>query len=197
VSAVSENTGVLERMVRAVEKVRERLLRASAALEAAGVRYAVIGDNAVAAWVGTVDEAAVRNTRDVDILVEPADFARAREALEGAGFVYRRVAGVEAFLEGPDATVRDAVHVVLAGEKVRAEYVAPAPHAAESVPLAEGMRVLALDALVRMKLTSFRRKDQVHLLDLIEVGLVGERDLATLPPPLADRLQELLDTPDA
>ena len=39
---------VLERMVRAVEKVRERLLRATAALDAAGVLYAVIGGNAVA-----------------------------------------------------------------------------------------------------------------------------------------------------
>ena len=187
---------VLERMVRAVEKVRERLVRAGRALEAAGVRYAVIGGNAVAAWVATVDEAAVRNTRDVDILVEPEDLARAREALEAAGFVYRHVAGVHAFLDGPAAKVRDAVHVVLAGEKVRPEYLAPAPDAAQSVPLGEGLRVLALDALVRMKLTSFGRKDQVHLLDLIEVGLVGEKDLAALPPPLAARLRELIETPD-
>jgi hypothetical protein len=40
-----------ERMIRAVEKVRERLRRAVAALEAAGVPYAVAGGNAVAAWV--------------------------------------------------------------------------------------------------------------------------------------------------
>jgi hypothetical protein len=53
--------------------------------------------------------------------------------------------------------------------------------------------VIALDALLRMKLTSFRRKDQVHLLDLIEVGLVGDRDLTGLPPTLADRLRELLE----
>ena len=64
---------VLERMVRAVERVRNRLLRASRALEAAGLRYAVIDGNAVAAWVATVDEAAVRNSRGVDILVEPED----------------------------------------------------------------------------------------------------------------------------
>ena len=58
----------LDRMVRAVEKVRERLLRATAALEKAGVPYAVAGGNAVAVWVTRVDESAVRNTRDVDIL---------------------------------------------------------------------------------------------------------------------------------
>ncbi len=39
----------LDRMVRAVEKVRERLLRATGALDAAGLPYAVIGGNAVAA----------------------------------------------------------------------------------------------------------------------------------------------------
>jgi len=188
--------GVLERMVRAVEKVRDRLLRTAKALEAAGVRYAVVGGNAVAAWVATVDEAAVRNTQDVDILVEPEDFARAREALEAAGFVYRRVAGVDAFLDGPQAKVRDAVHIVLAGQRVRPEYPVAAPDASHGVPLAEGLRVLALDDLVRMKLTSFRRKDQVHLLDLIEVGLIGEKDLAALPPELAARLRELIETPD-
>lgn len=46
---------LLERMVWAVQRVRERLLRATAALEAAGVPYAVVGGNAVAAWVARVD----------------------------------------------------------------------------------------------------------------------------------------------
>ena len=55
----------LDRMVRAVEKVRLRLLRAVKALEADAVLYAVIGGNAVAAWVSRIDEAAVRNTQDV------------------------------------------------------------------------------------------------------------------------------------
>jgi hypothetical protein len=37
---------LLEKMVRAVEKVRDRLRRAAAALEKAGVPYAVAGGNA-------------------------------------------------------------------------------------------------------------------------------------------------------
>src|SRR6266542_3821953 len=53
-----------ERMIRAVEKVRDRLRRATAALNKAGVPYAVAGGNAVAAWVSRVDECAVRNTQD-------------------------------------------------------------------------------------------------------------------------------------
>ena len=52
---------ILDRMERAVAKVRERLLRATAALNQAGVSYAVVGGNAVASWVATVDEGAVRH----------------------------------------------------------------------------------------------------------------------------------------
>jgi hypothetical protein len=48
--------------------------------------------------------------------------------------------------------------------------------------------------LVRMKLTSFRDKDRMHLRDLLEVGLKGSFS-ARLPAPLAARLRELLDTP--
>lgn len=66
-----------ERMIRAVEKVRERLTRAVRALEAAGVPYAVVGGNAVAAWVARVDEAAVRNTQDVDLLLRRTDLPAA------------------------------------------------------------------------------------------------------------------------
>ena len=190
-------TGVLERMVRAVENVRKRLLRAARALEAAGVQYAVIGGNAVAAWVARVDEAAVRNTQDVDILLARDEFDRARKGLEEAGFVYRHTAGMDIFLDETGGKARDAVRVVFAGEKVRPEYEAAAPAVADSEQLAEGVRVLGLDALVRMKLTSFRRKDQVHLLDLMGVGLVGEETLAGLPPMLADRLRELLENPDS
>jgi hypothetical protein len=94
----------LDRMVRAVEKVRERLLRASAALEQAGVPYAVVGGNAVAAWVSRIDEAAVRNTQDVDLLIRREDFERAKSTLEAAGFIHVQVLGIECFLDGPEIT---------------------------------------------------------------------------------------------
>lgn len=82
---------------------------------------------------------------------------------------------------------------LLVGEKVRPEHELAAPGMDQTEIIAEGLRVIALDALLRMKLTSFRRKDQAHLLDLIEAGLVGEKDLSDLPPALADRLRELLE----
>lgn len=184
-----------ERMVGAVEKVRERLLRAARALDEAGVPYALIGGNAVAAWVSRVDEAAVRNTRHVDILLRASDLERAQAALGTAGFVYRHAAGVDLFLDGSHGKARDAVYVVLAGEKVRPSYLHPAPDVSESES-AGTFRLLHLDALVRMKLTSFRDRDRVHLRDLLDVGLIDETWIRRLPADLAERLQELLDSPE-
>lgn len=184
-----------ERIVRAAEKVRDRLNRATSALERRGIPYAVVGGNAVAAWVATVDEAAVRNTQDVDIALRRSDLEAAKLALAEAGFVYRHASGIDMFLDGPGAKARDAVHVVFAGEKVRAEYAAPVPDI-DRTEAPGGYRVLPLESLVRMKLTSFRRKDQVHLLDFIETGLIDATWPARFPPELGERLQHLLDTPE-
>ena len=108
-----------ERTIRAAELVKERLLRTTAALENAGIAYAVIGGNAVAAWVGRVDQSAVRFTQDVDLLILRSDLDATKAALETAGFIYRHVASVDLFLDGPEAKARDAVHVIFAGERVR------------------------------------------------------------------------------
>jgi hypothetical protein len=184
----------LDRMVRAVEKVRQRLLRATAALERAGVPYAVAGGNAVAAWVTRVDESAVRNTRDVDILIHRTDLPAARAALEAAGFVYRHSAGVDVFLDGPDAKARDAVHILFAGEKVRPHESLPNPDVTDSES-ADDYRILSLRALVQIKLTAFRDKDRTHLRDLLDVGLIDASWGQYYPPELAGRLQSLIDTP--
>jgi hypothetical protein len=114
-----------ERMEQGIGKARQRLLRAAAALRAAGVCYAVVEGNAVAAWVSRMDESAVRNTRDVDILVRRADFEEIRAALESVGFVYRQVSAlgrsgrIDLFLDSAEAKARDAIHIVWAGERSR------------------------------------------------------------------------------
>src|SRR5438128_2982750 len=118
-------------MLGVMEKVRERMLRAAAALESAGVPYAVAGGNAVAAWVSRVDEAAVRNTQDVDILLRRADLPAAAAAMIKAGFVHRHTASLEMFLDGPSASARDAVHIVFAAEKVKPDSLTPAPDVVE------------------------------------------------------------------
>ncbi|MEY2466186.1 MAG: hypothetical protein QOD03_707 [Verrucomicrobiota bacterium] len=184
-----------ERMSNAVEKVRQRLLRVARILDKCQVPYAVAGGNAVAAWVSRVDEAAVRNTQDVDILLRRSDLSLARTALEQAGFVYRHAASMDMFLDGPEAKARDAVHIVFAAEKVRPDYASAAPDVSESEET-ETFRLLSLEALVRMKLTSFRDKDRVHLRDLIDVGLIDASWLTKIPPLLEPRLRELLDNPE-
>ena len=184
-----------ERSMAAAERVKERMYRAAAALEAGGVPYAVVGGNAVAEWVGRADPAAIRITRDVDILLRRADLPAATAALEAAGFVYGEAMGVDFFLDGPDASPRDAVHVVFANEIVREGDPAATPDVAES-EAAELFRVVLLEPLVRMLLIAFKNEDGMHLHDLIDVGQIDGSWLRRLPAELARRLQELLDSPN-
>jgi hypothetical protein len=155
----------------------------------------VIGDNAVAAWVARVDESAVRNTQDVDILLRRSNLEAAKSALSKAGFVFRHVKGIDMFLDGPHAKARDAVHIIFAGEKVRSANPVPAPEVSES-EVTTSFKVIAFESLVKMKLTSFRDKDRTHLRDMIDVGLVDEAWLPRLLAELSVRLKELLDNPE-
>jgi hypothetical protein len=187
---------ILDRMERAVAKVRERLLRAAAALHQIGVPYAVVGGNAVASWVATVDEGAVRNTRDVDLLVRRSDLPAITAALEQAGFVAGELLEVVMFRDGADGKPSEAVHLLFAGEKTRPDHPLPAPEI-QTVNDPANYRVIALESLVTMKLMSNRDKDRTHVRDLIGVGLIDASWLTKLPPELAARLQQILDTPDA
>ena len=182
----------------AAQKVKERLRRATQALDSAGVPYAgaVAGGNAVAEWVARADEGAVRNTRDVDILIRRGDLPAVRTApLELAGFVYYQLLDVDMFIDGPNGRPSEAVHLLYAGEKIKPEYEHASPDLDESERAAE-FQVASLTALVRMKLIANRRKDQVHLLDLIGVGLIDSTWPARFPAPLGERLQQLVDDPN-
>ena len=184
-----------ERMIAAVDAVRERACRAAGALDQAGIPHVVIGGHAVAAWVARVDLEAVRNTKDVDLLVRREDFQRVTKSLESVGFIYQNVTGVDLFLDGPEGSVRSAIHIVFAAEKVRPDHLVSAPDVTESEPGPE-FTVATLEALVRMKLTAFRLKDRVHLLDLLEVGLIDESWCDRFPLELGARLHEIIESPD-
>jgi hypothetical protein len=185
-----------ERMIHAVEKVRARLDRAVAALERAGIPYGVAGGNAVAAWVSRVDEAAVRNTQDVDILLRREDLDRAKVALGAVGFIFGHVKSIDMFLDGSAAKARDAIHVVFAREKVSPDYLSASPDVTE-VDKTGPFHVVDLEPLVRMKLTSYRLKDRVHLLDMIHIGLIDASWATRFEGELGTRLQHLLDNPDS
>ena len=81
-------TPILDRMEKAPQLVRQRLVKAASTLESAGLKYAIIGDNAVALWVASVDEDAVRNTRDVDLLISREQWAKVCEAMKAEGFLF-------------------------------------------------------------------------------------------------------------
>lgn len=190
-----------QRMAKGIDDVKKRLDRTASALDGMGVDYAIIGGNAIAAWVSRVDESAVRNTRDVDILLRREDRERAFAAMASAGFIHRRVASLgkavamDVFLDGAGAKIRDAVHVLWAGEKVVPEAIEATPMLRETES-GDGFHLIPLADLVRMKLISFRDKDRMHLRDLISVGLVDDSWSAKFPDALAERLQTILDDPE-
>ena len=181
---------------RAVEKVRERLLRTARALEQAGIPFAVVGGNAVAIWVESVDSGATRNTRDVDILISRADLQAVTTAMVDAGFMRQDVHGLTMFLDREDPMPSRGVHVVFAGEPVRPEYQHPAPDIQNVKWSPEGVPAVGLAELVAMKLTSFRDLDRVHIRDMLRVGLIGPDWVDRVPPALRPRLEEILADPD-
>jgi hypothetical protein len=174
-----------------VDDVTRRLGRITAALEEKAVPYAVVGGQAVAIWVATREPAAVRTTKDVDLLIRRDDLPGARAAALSVEMDYFEVLGVGMFLERGNPNPRDAVHLVWAGERVRPEYELPSP-TVEQWQEISGVRAVSLPGLVLMKLMANRDQDRVHLRDMIDVGLVGRELLGGLPPSLAQRLEVLL-----
>lgn len=184
-----------ERMIRAVEKVRERCDRATKALDAAGLDYAVVGGHAVANWVASVDETLVRNTRDVDILVRRTDLDAVKRAMDTIGYDFAETSNVSLFFERPNGKPSEGIHLLFSGEKVKATDPVPAPDVTESEQGA-AFRVLSLEALVRMKLVANRDKDRTHIRDLIGVGLIDASWPEKFPDVLAERLRGILANPD-
>jgi hypothetical protein len=175
----------------AVDRVEQRLRRVTAALDEAGIQYAVIGGNAVAAWVARVDAGATRATRDVDILVKREDDTAVAKVMNSLGFERHDLRRMVLYVDPDEPAKRSGVHLVWAGELVKGHYPCPAPRVSESVRDPEGFLVLRLEALVRMKLTSMRDIDRVHITDLIAVGLIDDSVRGSLPDDLKKRLDEI------
>lgn len=177
--------------VMAMERVEQRLRKATAALDAAGVDYAVVGGNAVAAWVAKVDPSATRTTRNVDLLVQRTDLERITGAFVEIGFERQDLRSLTLFVDPDEPSRRSAVHLVWANERIRPSYAHDSPSVTEAIRDPSGFLLLDLAALVRMKLTSMRDIDRVHLADLLSVDLIDAEIRETLPPDLAARLRAI------
>lgn len=175
----------------AVDRVEQRLRRVTAALDQAGIAYAVIGGNAVASWVARVDAGATRATRDVDLLVRRGDDAAIAAVMDSLGFQRHDLRRMVVYVDPEEPAKRAGVHLVWAGELIKSNYVCPAPCVSESVRDPDGFLVLSLAALVRMKLTSLRDIDRVHITDLIAVGLIDSAVRHGLPADLQQRLDQI------
>ncbi len=178
----------------AVNRVEALLRQVSRTLLEAGIPYAVVGGNAVAAWVATVDEGAVRATKDVDILLRRQDLSGAAEALRGVNLMSAEVLGVTMFVDRDDPNPRTGVHVVIADELVRPHYAHPAPSSDRGVEAAGGFFVMDLAGLLTMKLQAFRDVDRVHVRDMLGVGLISDSVVSSLPDDLRGRLDEIRAT---
>jgi hypothetical protein len=175
----------------AVDRV-ERLLRKTAkALDDAGIPYAVIGGNAVALWVTTIDPEAVRTTKDVDLLVDPADLGRITEVLEAIGLERVDLRRITLFLDPDKPDKKSGVHLVWAGRKVWPSNEVPAPTLDAAVRSAEGVAVIDLASLVTMKLVADRYHDRAHIVDLLALGLIDESIRSGLPAALLEKLEQI------
>jgi hypothetical protein len=184
---------VWKRYTMALDDIADRLQRITSAFRTGGVPYSLVGGQAVALWVATKDPAAVRTTKDVDVLLPRAGLPIARAAARTVEMDYFETMGVGMFLDRRDPNPRHAVHIVWAGELVRPGDTVAAPDVADQSTLPGDYQVVSLAKLVEMKLMANREQDRLHLRDMIDVGLVERNMLAALPAELALRLGTLLD----
>jgi hypothetical protein len=159
---------------------------------AAGAPYRIVGGLAVYLYVESVEPDAGRLTRDVDVLVNPSDLERIRAAAPQFGLELRHTAGVDMLVPTEAPSARRAVHFVLSGSRVRPGHLLEAPEIGDTAAKRlGGLDLVPLSDLVRMKLTSFRLKDQTHLKDLELAGLLTADVTEGLPPELRQRLDQV------
>lgn len=157
------------------------------------IPYELIGGGAVMIQVNRVEPSAVRNTKDIDIMIHRSDLERIKNVAQRHGFGFRHTAGVDMLLPHGETQARNAVHLIFSGEKVRpSQVVANPPIRPEHLSI-HGIQVAVIPVvdLVQMKLSNNRDIDRVHVRDLDSVGLITADVEKALPAVLHARLQEI------
>ena len=176
----------------AVDRVERLLRRTAEALEKSDIPYAVVGGNAVAIWVGSVDPEAVRTTKDVDLLVDHKDVDRITESLEAIGLTRLDLRRITLFLDPEKPDKKSGVHLVWSGVKVWPSNELPTPTMNQVTRSADGLRVIELAALVQMKLVADRFHDRAHIVDMYKAGLITDEIRDSLPEALRVRLDAIV-----
>ena len=159
--------------------------------EAAGVDYRVVGGMAVFLHLTGVEAVPTRATNDVDIAIERSALLRLANAAPAHGLEYRHVAGVDMLVEVARPKARSAIHLIFVREKVRPGDLEPIPDFSAPVRTVEGVLLAPIADLVRMKLTSFRLKDKIHIQDLDQAGLITSEIESGLSDTLRERLAQV------
>jgi hypothetical protein len=170
-----------------VDRIFDLAERVEEAFSSAGLEYRIVGGLAVYLYVEEREPDAGRLTRDIDIAVRREDLRQIAEAVKPFGLEYRHVAGLDILMPSGQPSARRAVHLIFTGEKVRPEYPEAAPELGPCRRIRQ-LRLAPLADLIRMKLTSFRAKDEAHLKDLDEAGLIAPEVESGLSPILRERL---------
>jgi hypothetical protein len=171
-----------------LDQLHDVLKRFTSALALAGIEYRVIGGMAVFLHVNERDSMAARLTSDIDVAVERTDLPAILRAVEPFGFTHQQLAGTDTLVDAANPKARSAVHFIFVREKVRPAYLEPVPDLSPVTPTTDGVLIASVADLVKMKLTSFRLIDRVHIRDMDGVGLITPEIEAGLPELLRQRL---------
>jgi hypothetical protein len=162
-----ELVGVLHRIVHVISEQR--------------VPCELIGGLAVLVHVEEADPEHSMLTRDVDLMIDRADLERIKTAAAGGGFRFSYAGG--------ENSARNSVHLIFKEE------MSDPPLASEKKWIHGGeVTVIPVADLVRMKLSSYRLNDRVHVRSMDAAGLITPEVEAKLPLELSARLQHVRDT---
>jgi hypothetical protein len=172
------------------------LQKLSLPLEQSGVPHELVGGLAVFLHVENADSTHSSLTRDIDLLVRREDLDRIVKIAEQSGFRFRHSAGLDMLLYGETDSARNAIHLLFTGERVKASQFEDHP---EINPVrtdihGESFWVIPVADLVRMKLSSYRDKDRVHIRGMDAAGLIDKSIKEALSDELKARLQHVRDT---
>lgn len=172
------------------------LQKLTSPLEQAGVPHELVGGLAVFLHVENADSTHSSLTRDIDIMIRRDDLPRVVAIAEERGFRFRHSAGLDMLLYGETNRAVNAVHLLFAGERIKESQVEahPALRPVRASLHGQDFLVIPVVDLVRMKLSSFRDKDRVHIRGMDAAGLITETVELALGDELRARLRHVRET---
>ena len=163
------------------------LERIARPLAAGKIPYELVGGGAARVQVNRVEPSAVRNTKDIDIMIHRRDLEKIKEV------AHRH--GISCYSPDPpgETKARNAVHLIFSGEKATPSQAVPNPPLRPEHLSRHGVEVAVIPVLdlVQMKLSNNRDIDRAHVRDMDSVGLITSEVEEALPSALRVRLQEI------